>query len=372
MARILVTGGAGFIGSHLVDALLTAGASVRVLDSLVPQVHGAAVRPRYLPPDVEFIHADVRDQAALERALAGVEVVFHQAAEVGVGQSMYAINRYVGANTGATANLLETLVNRRGKVQKLVVASSMSNYGEGAYHCAEHGAVAPQLRPPAQLAARDWEMRCPLCRAVVTPLATAESKPLRPTSIYAITKMDQELMTLAIGRAYELPVVALRYFNVYGPRQSLSNPYTGIAAIFGGRLLNGRAPLIFEDGRQLRDFIHVHDIVRANMLAMQTSAADYQVINVGTGRALSVLGVAQTLIREFGVAVAPEIVGKFRAGDIRHCYSDPRLAHDLLGFQAEVTFEAGMAELVGWMREQQAVDRLDAAASELAERGLTR
>jgi dTDP-L-rhamnose 4-epimerase len=372
MARILVTGGAGFVGSHLVEALLAGGHTVRVIDSLVPQVHGPGARPRYLPPDVEFIHADIRDQAALERALARVEVIFHQAAEVGVGQSMYEIERYVGANTYATAVLLQRLSRGGHRVEKLIIASSMSIYGEGAYRCAEHGPVFPAQRSLQQLADRQWEMCCPTCGHPVQPEPTDEAKPLRPASVYAISKLDQELMGLALGRAYGLPTVALRYFNIYGRRQSLSNPYTGIAAIFGSRLLNRRPPLIFEDGRQTRDFTHVSDVVHANLLAMERDAANFEAINVGTGRPLTVLEVATTLGRLLGVEVEPELSGAFRAGDIRHCYADIGKARRLLGYEPRISFEDGMADLVGWMREQEATDGFEQARRELELRGLAR
>jgi dTDP-L-rhamnose 4-epimerase len=368
---MLVTGGAGFIGSHLVDALLERGHRVRVLDSLVRQVHRDGA-PRQLAADVEFIAADLRDEAALERALDGVEVIFHQAAEVGVGQSMYEIVRYVGANTFATAVLLERLSRGGHRVEKLIIASSMSIYGEGAYRCAEHGLVYPAPRPAAQLAARDWEMRCEICRQPVAAVPTDEAKPLRPTSIYAISKMDQESMGLAVGRAYGLPTVALRYFNSYGPRQSLSNPYTGIAAIFGSRLLNGRPPLIYEDGRQIRDFTHVSDIVRANLLAMERDQANFEAINVGTGRPLTVGDVAAILIGLFGADLAPEITQLFREGDIRHCYADTCKARQLLGYEPRVTFEQGIQELAGWMGEQMAEDSLELAKRELELRRLTK
>ncbi|HYY95801.1 MAG TPA: NAD-dependent epimerase/dehydratase family protein, partial [Pyrinomonadaceae bacterium] len=285
---ILVTGGAGFIGSHLVDALVAGGHRVRVLDALVPQVHGDAERPAYLNAEAEFVRGDVCDEEILGRALEGVEVVYHEAAEVGVGQSMYEMQRYVRANTFGTSVLLEHLVARRSQIRKLVVASSMSIYGEGAYGCPVHGAVYPQLRPASQLRERRWEMECARCGSELRAMPTNEEKPLFPTSVYAITKQDQEQLCLVVGRAYDIPAVALRYFNVYGTRQALSNPYTGVCAIFSSRLLNGQRPVIFEDGRQARDFVHVSDIVRANLLALETDRADYSAVNVGTGRATSV------------------------------------------------------------------------------------
>ncbi|MGI8587561.1 MAG: NAD-dependent epimerase/dehydratase family protein [Chloroflexia bacterium] len=374
--QVLVLGGAGFIGSHLVDALVERGHRVRVLDALVPQVHGsqpfgADGRPRYLHPAAEFVRADITDAEAVRRALNGVAVVFHEAAEVGVGQSMYEIVRYTRANTLGTAVLLELLAADRGRVRKLVVASSMSLYGEGAYSCPDHGIVYPRLRPDAQLAARDWEMRCPHCGQLVAPAPTGEEKPLFPTSIYAINKRDQEEMSLVTGRAYGIPTVALRYFNVYGARQALSNPYTGAAAIFSARLLNDRPPVIFEDGGQLRDFTHVSDIVRANLLAIETDAADYEAVNVGTGTATSITSLAEALARGLGKEIAPDVVGRFRAGDIRHCYADTSKAKRLLGYCAHVAFESGMAELLDWVRHEQAVDNIEQARAELSERGLT-
>lgn len=368
---VLLTGGAGFIGSHIAELLLEHGYSVRIFDSLVEQVHGGA-GPRYVPSEAEFIRGDMRDADALRKALKGVRLLIHDAAEVGVGQSMYEVVRYVDANTRGTAVLLELLANEPHQLEKIVVASSMSVYGEGAYRCAEHGKVFPRLRPDEQLARREWEVRCPACGLALEPIPTAEDKPLAPTSIYAITKMDQELMCLAIGAAYGIPTTALRYFNAYGPRQALSNPYTGAAAIFSSRLLNGKPPLIFEDGQQCRDFIHVTDIARANLLALESDRATGEVLNVGTGRPTSVVRVAQQLAENLGLDIKPEVVAKFRTGDIRHCYADIAKARRLLGFEPRVTFEDGMAELVLWVKEQQAVDKLASASRELERRGLAR
>ncbi len=374
--KVLVTGGAGFIGSHLVDALLEAGHRVRVYDNLEPQVHGGLRErgewPGYLAADCEKVLGDVRDRDALQEALDGIEVIFHEAAVVGVGQSMYEVARYVDVNTRGTAVLLDILANDaaiRGRVRKLIVASSMSIYGEGTYRCVAHGEVYPQLRSDDQLRARDWEMRCPICMQPVEPLPTDEEKPLYPTSIYAITKKDQEEMCLTIGRAYGIPTVALRYFNVYGPRQALSNPYTGVAAIFSSRLLNGKPPVIFEDGLQSRDFVHVSDIVQANRLAMERAEMDYGVFNVGTGRALTIRDMADALSRHLDSRQAPDIVQKFRAGDIRHCFADISRIRSL-GYRPAVRFEDGVAELVEWVRSQTATDGFDQARNELVRRGL--
>jgi dTDP-L-rhamnose 4-epimerase len=368
---VLVTGGAGFIGSHIVEMLLELGYPVRVYDKLVEQVH-SGTGPKYVPKGAEFIQGDMRDVDMLRRALNGVRLIVHDAAEVGVGQSMYEIVRYVDANTGGTAVLLELLANEPHQVEKIVVASSMSIYGEGAYFCDDDGDVYPRLRAEEQLARHEWEVACPGCGWPIAPHPTPEEKPLFPTSIYAISKMDQELMCLAVGQAYRIPVVALRYFNTYGPRQALSNPYTGVAAIFSSRLLHRRAPVIFEDGHQTRDFIHVTDIARANILALESDRANGQVFNIGTGQPTSVLDAARTLSERLNVDIEPEIVGKYRAGDIRHCYADVSRVRDLLGFEARVGFEDGMGELVDWVREQEAIDSVDSARAELERRGLTR
>jgi dTDP-L-rhamnose 4-epimerase len=368
---VLITGGAGFIGSHVAESLLAAGHEVRVYDSLVEQVHGGR-GPVNVPDEAEFVLGDVRDSGALRRALRGVDAIVHHAAEVGVGQSMYQISRYVDGNTGGTGVLLELIANERHQVERIVVASSMSVYGEGAYRCEQHGVVHPRPRGDLQLGARDWEMRCPECTERVAPVPTPESKPLHPASIYAISKLDQELMCLAVGRAYDIGVVALRYFNTYGPRQALSNPYTGVAAIFSSRLMNGQPALVFEDGAQLRDFIHVHDVARATVLALGSRGAVGEAINIGTGRPVSVLGVAEVLARHIGVEIPARLSATSRSGDIRHCWADATKARALLGFEPEVNFDEGMRELVAWVREQEADDHSEAAHAELRLRGLAR
>ena len=373
--RILVTGGAGFIGSHLVDALVERGHRVRVLDSLDPQVHGETAEPAAIAGHiaagaVEFVRADVRDAEAVRHAVADVDLVSHQAAAVGVGQSMYRIADYVRANCEGTGILLQAIVDRQRPLERLVVASSMSIYGEGQYRCAEHGTMSPSLRPVAQLRRGDWEMRCPLCSEVLAPEPTAESKPLQPTSVYAVSKRDQEELCLSVGSAYDIPTVALRYFNVYGPRQSLSNPYTGVAAIFTSRLLNDRPPLVYEDGAQSRDFVHVSDIVRANLRALESGRGDGQAINVCTGRSLGLRDLTAALRDRLG-GPEPEYAGRFRKGDIRHCYGDPSRARALLDFEAEVRFEDGIADLLTWAGKQEAEDRVDVARRELENAGLT-
>ncbi|HEX3267624.1 MAG TPA: NAD-dependent epimerase/dehydratase family protein [Gaiellaceae bacterium] len=360
---VLITGGAGFIGSHLADDLLGAGYSVRALDSLVDQVHGDGQRPDYLNDEVELITGDVRDADVVRGALDGVDSVVHLAARVGVGQSMYAPGDYTAANSLGTAVLLEALLER--PVRKIVAASSMSIYGEGAYEPA-HAAE----RTRAQLEQAEWEPRGPRGEEL-RPVPTREDKQPMLASIYALTKYDQERLCLLYGAAYDVPVVALRFFNVYGPRQALSNPYTGALAIFASRLLNDRRPIVYEDGGQRRDFINVADVARACRLALEGNGADSRPVNIGSGRSSTVLEIAHQLGRVLGKEIEPELPGTFRAGDIRHCFADVTLAREELGFEAEIALEDGMASLAGWLEGQVATDRFDNAAAELAERGLT-
>src|SRR5215208_3748311 len=372
--RVLVTGGAGFIGSHVADRLLASGHAVRAFDNLDPQIHPAGQRPDYLHPDVELVIGDIRDRAAVRAALDDVDAVIHLAAAVGVGQSMYEIERYVSVNAGGAATLLQAILERRDRIRKLVVASSMSVYGEGQYRNPRTGAVVvrPSLRSEEQLTARQWELigsdGLPL-----EPVPTPETKPLRPTSVYAIGKRDHEEMFLVVGAAYGIPSLALRFFNVYGVRQALSNPYTGVAAIFAARLLNDRAPLVFEDGNQSRDFIDVRDVSRCCELALESESLDGTALNVGTGVPTSVLEVARVLARGLGKEIEPKSADEYRAGDIRHCFADVRTADRLLGFRAEIPFERGMQDLLGWIGSAAgALDGGDAAHAALVARGLAR
>ena len=360
---VLITGGAGFIGSHLADTLLRSGHRVRALDSLVEQVHGEPQRPAYLSDEIELVAGDVRNAEVVRGALEGVDAVFHFAARVGVGQSMYELAEYAGANTAGTAVLLEALLDH--PVRKLVVASSMSVYGEGAYE------PTPAVeRTREQLERGEWEPRGPNAEEL-RPVPTPESKPPSLASVYALTKYDQERLCLLFGAAYDVPTVALRLFNVYGPRQALSNPYTGVLAIFAARLLNDRRPLVYEDGRQRRDFVHVADVARACELALRGGDADGRAVNIGSGSSVSVLEIADQLGRVLGKEVEPEVPGKFRTGDIRHCFADISLAREALGFEPQVPLEEGIRSLAGWLEGQVAIDRFDDAAAELAQRGLT-
>lgn len=365
--KILITGGAGFVGSHIVDELIKLKHNVRIFDNLDPQVHSNI--PKYINSNAEFLKGDLRNINDLKEALKDVEIIFHEASAVGVGQSMYKINHYVDSNTLGTANLLHLLVNSEHNVKKLIVASSMSIYGEGAYECEKCGIVYPKDRKESQLKEKDWEMRCPKCNTHVKPIPTNESKPLNPTSIYAMTKRHQEEMSLLIGKTYGIPTVALRYFNIYGPRQSLNNPYTGVAAIFLSRIKNNNPPLIFEDGLQSRDFIHVSDIVNANILAMKNSNMNYKVFNVGTGKQTTILDIAKILIESLGSNVKPEIINKYRKGDIRHCYADISKIKSY-GFEPKIHLEEGMKNLIELSKGVEAKDNVENAKRELQEKGL--
>jgi dTDP-L-rhamnose 4-epimerase len=367
--KVLITGGAGFIGSHLADELLQAGHQVRALDSLSPQVHGqSGGRPDYLNGDVELVQGDLRNPSDVKAALAGIDVVYHFGAMVGVGQSMYQIVDYTSVNNVGTATLLEALL--KNPVERLVVASSMSLYGEGLYRNQSGAHVEVCERGVMQLRRHEWELRDD--SGVLTPIPTPESKSPCLSSVYALSKFDQERMCLVIGRAYGIPTVALRFFNVYGTRQALSNPYTGVLAIFASRLLNNRPPLVFEDGLQRRDFVSVHDIAQACRLAMETDEAAGEVFNVGSGRNFTILEIAEKLGSVLGKShLEPEITGKYRAGDIRHCFADISKARALLGYEPRVTLEDGLQELVDWLEGQEAEDKVDQARQELSARGLT-
>jgi dTDP-L-rhamnose 4-epimerase len=367
--RYLIVGGAGFIGSHLADHLLQHGHAVRVYDSLLPQVHGQQGDwPSYLCGAAETVAGDVRDASRLGEALEGVDGVFHLAARVGVGQSMYEIEDYVAANELGTATLLQLLSQR--PVERLVVASSMSIYGEGLYRDSDGRPAEPMPRTAVQLRAQRWDPLDGEGRAL-KPAPTPEDKAPDLASVYALSKYAQERMCLLVGKAYGIETVALRLFNVFGSRQALSNPYTGVLAIFAARLLNGRPPVVFEDGRQRRDFVHVKDVARAFHLAMTTPAAGQQVINIGSGRSYTIGQVAHLLAAALGRAeIAPEISGRARTGDIRHCFADVARAQEVLGFAPAHGLETDLDELVGWVKVQSAEDRVGQATAELERRGL--
>jgi len=369
---VLVTGGAGYIGSHLVDALVAREYRVTVLDNLEPQVHRSGTWPSYANAKATYVRGDVRDRAVFEPLVLAADAVVHFGAAVSIGQSMYQVDRYVDVNTRGTALLLDILVNATHHVQKVLVASSIGVYGEGAYHCSVHGAVAPAIRPEAQLAARDWEQRCPACGEHVTSIPTPEDKALYRDNIYSMTKYHQEEMVLLIGKTYGIPSVAARFFNVYGPRQSLSNPYAGVAAIWLSRLLNDRQPIVFEDGGQLRDFVSIHDVVDCLMLMLETPGADYLPVNVGSGDTVTILEIARTLNRILGKSIDPQITQGGRKFDIRHNTADITRARTTLGFRPKVSLADGMFELVEWAKTTPDVanDFFDKALDELQQKGL--
>jgi dTDP-L-rhamnose 4-epimerase len=366
----LVTGGAGFIGSHLVDALLTRGRRVRVLDSLDPLAHPSGAPPAHLAADAELMIGDLRDADTVARAVEDVDAVFHLGGVVGNGESLVNIRRAVDANCGGTATLMEAVLARRDRIRRVVVASSVVVYGEGVARCPEHGELRSPTRSVEQLRAREWEPRCRRCGRELTPVACREEHPLRPLSVYAITKRDQEELALTLGRAYGLEAVALRYNNVYGPRQALGNPYTGVAAIFAARALAGRAPIVFEDGGQLRDLVHVSDVVAATLTAMDAQAAPGRALNVSTGRTIRVGELARAILRELGSDLEPDVTGEYRAGDVRHWFADPSAAREVLGFRAAARFEDRLPELVEWAAAQPVEEVGDDALAGLRARGL--
>jgi dTDP-L-rhamnose 4-epimerase len=367
--QVLITGGAGFIGARVADEMLRHGYRVRILDNLSPQIHGASRRrPQYLDREAELIIGNIRDSSLLKRALEDVEIVYHFAAMVGVGQSMYEVGRYVETNDLGTAVLLEALIAK--PVERLVVASSMSIYGEGMYLAPDGSITVGTERSIGQLKSKDWEVRGPKGEALV-PIPTPESKVPSLPSVYALSKYCQERLCLTIGRAYNIPTVALRFFNVYGKYQALSNPYTGVLAIFASRFLNGKSPLINEDGRQRRDFVSVHDVAQACRLALEVPEASGHVFNVGSGRNYTILEIAERMAWVLGKPrILPEVTGRYRMGDIRHCFSDITLARQILGYEPHVTLEAGMVELAEWLEGQVAFDRVAEAQTELLTRGL--
>jgi len=373
IGKVLVTGGLGFIGSWTVDKLIERDYEVIALDNLTYQVH-RGIMPKYANSKAKHIKGDIRDRELIKEIIKDVEGIIHLAALVGVGQSMYKIADYVDVNVKGTAVLLDVLVNEENHVRKLVVASSMSIYGEGKYYCEKCQAyIFPDLRSEEQLRKKIWEQLCPQCGNTLNPVPTDENKPPKPTSIYAQTKYYQEQMSLLIGKTYGIPTIALRYFNVYGPRQSLANPYTGVCAIFLSRILNNKPPVIFEDGEQTRDFIYVEDVAEANVVALEAGAnAYYEVFNVGTGKPTSIKRIAQELVKAVKAGVKVDIIGKARKGDIRHCYADITKAEKMLSWKPKTSLEQGLSVLAKWAIENRwgAVDLFEKAYKELIDKGL--
>lgn len=368
--HILITGGAGFIGSHLVDAMLARGYRVSILDNLSPQVHAdgemdAEGWPTYLDRRARRIRGDILDEGVFEVALEGVTHLAHLAASVGVGQSMTNIVDYTRNNVMAAAVMLEVLSQKPHTVERIAVASSMSIYGEGDYiRPSTHAHVTADVRPHAQLEARQWEIM--IDGEALEPVPTTEEKLLQPNSIYAVNKRDHEEMFLSVGRALQIPTVALRLFNAYGSRQALSNPYTGVAAIFISRLLNDQPPLVFEDGRQMRDFVHVQDVARAFATVLDSDRETWDVFNVGSGSPVSVNEIAGVLARLLGKNIAPEVLNRYRVGDIRHCFGDIAKIEQAYNFRPQRDMETGMEELIAWVsRTKPPVDRSAECLAEL-------
>jgi dTDP-L-rhamnose 4-epimerase len=362
--RVLVTGGAGFIGSHTVDLLISKGYDVKVFDNLEKQVH-LNKKPNYLNPKAKYFFGDIRRIKDWTEAIKDVDAIIHLAALVGVGQSMYQPKRYLIINTIGTSNLYEILIKKRNiskRIKKIIVASSKSIYGEGAYYCKEHKLVYPNLRQRGQLEKKDWEVHCPYCNDYVKPVGINEDKPVQNLSIYALSKYDTERIAINLGFALKIPTIALRYFNVYGPRQSLSNPYTGVLAIFLSRIKNNRSPIIFEDGKQMRDFIYVGDIAYVNLLALESDRSG--IYNVGTGRPVSILEVAKMMLKILDSKVQPIITEEYRYGDNRHDFADISKIREELKFQPKWSLEKGIESLVEWASKENAIDMFDKAEME--------
>lgn len=371
--QILITGGAGFIGSHLADELVNLNYDVILYDNLESQVHGETQNlPYYLNKDIKFIKADIRSVDSLNEAVKNVDAIIHLAARVGVAQSMYQVQNYVDTNVLGTAKLLDILINQNHDVKKLIVASSMSTYGEGAYRCDECGDFYPKLRKEINLKMKKWEFYCPKCNKIAKPIPTPETKPQDCTSIYALTKKEQEKMCLLIGEVYGINTTALRLFNVYGSRQALSNPYTGVCAIFSSNLLCGNPPIVYEDGNQMRDFIHVKDVVQAFVLSLKKSISQNKVYNVASANPLTIKEIANTLLSYINPNLLPIITNKYRLGDIRHCIADIEKIKSDLGFKPNYTFKEGCQELINWVKLKvtDVKDKSSIANKELKERGL--
>ncbi|GJM33464.1 MAG: nucleoside-diphosphate-sugar epimerase [Saprospiraceae bacterium] len=368
--RVLVTGGAGFIGSYICEQLLEKGYEVVVLDNLDPQIHGEqASWPTYMPEGTENHIGDVRDRELVRKLLAKTDAVIHLAAAVGVGQSMYKIEHYCSVSVMGTAILLEEILRVKDRIKKLIVASSMSIYGEGEYVNDKGGRVFPASRPLSQLKEGIWEL-LDSDRKVLKPIQVTEEKPLKPDSIYAINKRDQEEMCLAFGRAYEIPTVAFRMFNVFGARQALGNPYTGVVAIFSNKLLQDEAPMVFEDGHQKRDFVHVEDVARAYIMALESSSVDGYALNLGSGDSISVLEIAKTLANVMNKNITPVVTGKYRDGDIRHCFANIDLIKEKLGWEPKYTFENGVRTLLDWLKSESGIKTKNDSFEELKKMGL--
>lgn len=375
LRNVLISGGAGFIGSNIALSLLQKGYSVTVLDNLSQQVHGENPQNSYLFSTInnklKFIKGDVRIKEDWQKSLIGQDAVIHLAAETGTGQSMYQISKYADVNIGGTAILLDILANEKHSINKIIVASSRAIYGEGRYQCITHGEVYPSSRSETDLKIGDFECKCPHCGKIVLPLSTHEQSKIEPQSIYGISKYTQEQMFLLTGKSLNIPAVAFRYQNVYGPGQSLSNPYTGILSIFSTQIKNNNQINVFEDGKESRDFVYIDDVVRATILGLENQRADFNVYNVGTGKQISVLEIAKSLVELYNSKIDIKLSGNFRNGDIRHNYADlDKINHDL-NFIPEYQFEMGISKFVKWVNSQNVMeDQFSKSMKELKQRGL--
>lgn len=376
MKNVLITGGAGFIGSNLALALIKKGYTVTVLDNLSPQIHGEDPKRtspllKSIEDKVRFIQGSVTDRSAWSEALEGQDAVVHLAAETGTGQSMYEIEKYTSVNIGGTALMLDILANTKHSIRKMVVASSRAVYGEGKYHCPQCGDVYPTERSDEAMQRGDFECTCPLCGSAVELRPTDEESKIHPTSIYGITKQTQAEMVLVAGKSLGIPAVAFRYQNVYGPGQSLSNPYTGILSIFSTLIKNGKDINIFEDGKESRDFVYIDDVVAATILGLERKEADYHTFNVGADKPIDVVTVAGTLRQKYGSDIGIKVSGNYRLGDIRHNYADLTLASKLLGYTPSVSFDEGISRFAAWVDEQEIQDdRYEQSIEEMKRKGL--
>jgi len=372
--RILITGGAGFIGSHLADLLIeNSDYDITIFDNLDTQVHGKIDNPpEYLNQNLKFIKGSVNNYEKFEEVVKENDIIFHLAAKVGVGQSMYQISNYIDNNILGTANLFNILVNSEHNIEKVVIASSNTVYGEGKASCTKCGIVFPKLRVVNQMKKKEWELQCPQCGSGLKSTYTDEKTPCNPSSIYALSKRVQEEMGLMIGNTYGIKIAILRLFLVYGPRQALSNPYTGVFAIFCTRLLNGKPPIVFEDGLQSRDFVNVKDVCQALLLAMKSPVANGEIFNVGTGIPLTIKKVAENFTEKINPKLKPIYNQQYRVGDIRHSVADISKIKEKLGYEPKISFDQGIEEYINWIKKQEnkIQDKTEVALAELKEKGL--
>lgn len=369
--KILITGGAGFIGTHLIKRLIRDNYELIIYDNLSPQVHGENKPvPKWIKENAEFIKADIRDRETLRDAVLRSDKIIHLASETGVGQSMYEIERYTDVIIQGTSVLWDILVNEKNHVNKVVLSSSRAVYGEGKYKCHYCGDVYPDARKPEDLYKGIWEDKCPICGRVLTVVATDEKSLLKPVSIYAVSKKTQEEICLLTGKAVNIPVSVLRYQNVYGPFQSLRNPYTGILSVFTSRLRSGKSIEIYEDGMESRDFVHVEDVVDGTVLALENINSDNKVFNIGNGERTTVKQLAEMLTKNINPELKPIVTGKYRIGDIRHCYADIGKAKSMLGYEPKYNIEMGVNDFLEWALTEESRDFSDNAENELKRKGM--